>query len=70
MAAIPMANSILVLDGNFASSLEKVSHRAAVWIVETELNKRACDRLWRAKPHADHREIGAITSSMRLVLRI
>ncbi len=57
-----MANLILVLNPNFDSSLEEISQRAPVWIVESQSNRKACERLWKLKPRADHREIGAITS--------
>ena len=55
-----MPNLIVVLEPKL-DDLERVSRAAPVWIVETDLNRRACERLSKISPRSDHREIGAVT---------
>jgi hypothetical protein len=46
---------------NYAERLEITAEVAPVWIVATQPNRDACERLWKVHPHPDHRERGAIT---------
>jgi hypothetical protein len=56
-----MPDLIIVVDSDYAERLETSAKAAPVWIVATQANRRACERLWKANPHPDHRERGAIT---------
>jgi hypothetical protein len=57
-----MANVIIVVDPEYGDRLEAVAQLAPLWVVDTQINKKAFERLWKARPHADHRETGALTS--------
>lgn len=56
-----MTNLIVVVDPDYADRMERASEFAPVWVVATQTNRDACERLWRSQPHADHREKGAVT---------
>src|ERR1700749_1697681 len=56
-----MANLIVVVDPDYAVHLERAAQAAPVWIVSTQINREACERLWQTHPHSDHRENGAVT---------
>lgn len=56
-----MVNLIVVVEPDYAGQLEGASRHAPVWVVATQSNRDACERLWSADPHRDHREAGAIT---------
>jgi len=53
---------IVIVYPDYAPHLKRTSQIAPVWIVSTEANTEACERLWKINPHADHREKGGITS--------
>jgi len=55
-------NVAIVVDPKFGGRLERLTARAPVWIVASEANKAVSDELWKAHPHKDHRETGAITT--------
>jgi hypothetical protein len=56
-----MPDLFVVVGPDFGERLEKVAQFAPTWVVATPGNENAYQRLWKAHPHADHREIGAIT---------
>jgi hypothetical protein len=56
-----MANLIVVVDPDYTVHLEKAAQAAPLWIVSTQANRKACERLWKTHSHSDHRENGAIT---------
>src|ERR1700683_5433165 len=56
-----MTNPIVVIDPDWADDLERAAQFAPVWVVATQRNRAACERLWKSNPHPDHREKGAIT---------
>jgi hypothetical protein len=56
-----MANLIVVVDPDYAERLETVALLAPVWVVDTRSNRNIFERLWKSRPHIDHRERGAIT---------
>lgn len=56
-----MINLIVVVDPNYGDLLETAAQIAPVWVVDTQVNKAACNRLWSAHRSGDHRDTGAIT---------
>ena len=56
-----MTSLIVILDPDYAKRLENAAGVAPVWIVDSEPNRPACERLWESDPHLDYREKGAIT---------
>jgi hypothetical protein len=56
-----MTNLIVVVEPDYADRVERAAQVAPVWVVATQTNRHACERLWRSYPHPDHREKGAVT---------
>ncbi len=56
-----MNNLIVVVDPDYADRVQRAAQFAPVWVVATQANRDACERVWRNTPHPDHREKGAIT---------
>ena len=56
-----MTSLIVVVDPDYAERVERAAEVAPVWIVATQTNRNACERLWKSHPHLDHREKGAVT---------
>jgi hypothetical protein len=57
-----MPELIVIVDPDYGDGLETIAQSAPVWVVDTKRNKKACERLWRISPLADHRTKGAVTS--------
>jgi hypothetical protein len=57
-----MANLIVVVELDYATRLERTAQNAPLWIVASQQNRNACERIWKSNAHVDHRENGAITS--------
>jgi len=57
-----MANLIVVVDPDYATRLEITAQNAPLWVVATQQNRDAYERIWQSNPRVDHREKGAITS--------
>jgi hypothetical protein len=57
-----MASLLVVVDPSYAERLERTVEVAPVWIVATQTNRHACERLWKSQLHPDHRDKGAVTS--------
>ncbi|HEY2389804.1 MAG TPA: hypothetical protein VGK22_01410 [Candidatus Angelobacter sp.] len=57
-----MADLIVVVEPDYTTRLESTAQNAPLWIVASQQNKSACERIWKSNPHIDHRENGAITS--------
>jgi hypothetical protein len=57
-----MTNVIVIVDPDYGDRLNRVEQLAPVWVVDTQINKKAFERLWKAHPNPDYREKGAITS--------
>lgn len=53
---------IVVVDPDYGDDLERLAQSAPVWIVDTQRNRDASERIWKLSPCADHREKGAVTS--------
>lgn len=56
-----MADLIVILESDYAQSLEAATRRAPVWIVSSQANRAACEQRWQSDPHRDHRDMGAVT---------
>jgi hypothetical protein len=56
-----MINLIVVVDPDYGDRVERAAEFAPLWVVDTQTNRDACERLWRSQPHSDHREKGAVT---------
>lgn len=56
-----MSDLILVVDPDYADRLETAAQRAPVWVVATQANRDAFERLCKLHPHPDHRDKGAVT---------
>ncbi len=56
-----MPNLIVVVDTDYGDRVERAAEFAPVWVVGSQTNRDACERLWRSRPHPDHREYGAVT---------
>jgi len=56
-----MTNLIVVVDPDYADHMEGAAQVAPTWVVATQRNRAACERLWRTDPHPDHRDKGAVT---------
>jgi hypothetical protein len=57
-----MTDVVVILDPAFGQRLKPLSPLAPVWIVDSDINKAAYDRLRRDHEVSDHRDKGAITS--------
>lgn len=57
-----MPDLIVIVDPDYGDGLEKIAQSAPVWVVDTQGNRRAFEKLWKARPADDHRAKGAITS--------
>jgi len=56
-----MTDLIVVVDPDYADHVDRAAQFAPVWVVATQRNRAACERLWRSDPHPDHRDKGAVT---------
>jgi hypothetical protein len=57
-----VANLIVVVEPDYATRLESAAQNAPLWIIASQQNRSACERIWKSNSHVDHRENGAITS--------
>lgn len=57
-----MPNLIVIVDPDHGDRLETAAQLAPVWVVDTNINKKAVEQAWMIHPHVDHREKGAVTS--------
>ena len=55
-----MTNLIVIVDPDYAQSAEIPTEDGPVWIVATQTNQHACERLWKDHP-PPHRQKGAVT---------
>ena len=53
---------IVIVDPDYGDGLETAAQSAPVWVVDTQGNRRAFEKLWKARPAGDHRAKGAVTS--------
>lgn len=57
-----MPNLIVVVEPDYATRIESAAQSSPLWVVATQQNRNACERIWKSTLHVDHRENGAITS--------
>jgi hypothetical protein len=56
-----MINLIVIVDPNYGDLLETAAKISPVWVVDSQINKTASNRLWSTHPSDDHRDTGAVT---------
>ncbi len=56
-----MNSLIVIVHPDYAERLERAAETAPVWIVATQINRHACERLWKNHPRPNHRDRGAVT---------
>jgi hypothetical protein len=59
-----MIDRIVIVDPNYGDRLEMTAQIAPVWMVASVDNRAACKRLWNAHSTGNHREKGAVTTSV------